>query len=441
MTLSSLPVSSDLKPIAASHRAELIFWLACLLLSAPLLFAERFSGAVVAALALAALILFAWRGLQTRTLLPPTPVNAANLVLLLALPIGWWASTDHATSLPVIARALAGFITFYGFANLAGSRWMRWLPWLWLILAGVLGVMLLFSVQWATTKLPFLPSGLYTLLPTLRMPWQPEGFHPNVVGAAIGWLFLLSLALAVWANQPDQRWLRRCAALVTLFLALVLLLSQSRGAWLGVLMALVLIPALRFPRWRKGLLVVLAVAVLVITLVGPMQAARLILPDATARETGINTLPGRIELWQRGLIMLRDFGLAGIGPGQFEPLARVLYPPFYIGLQSNFHHVHNLYLQTALDFGVLALIALLALLLGSGISLATALMPWPSPTMQATGLPALAVGIFGSLIAFSVHGLLDAPQVAAPNYWLIFALLGTAAAIIVHLRRAAAAQG
>ena len=402
-----------------------------MLAAAPMVFAGQMPRGLLVLATLAALAAFVWRGLYTRTLLPRSAVNWANVALLLALPIGWWASTDHAASAAVIYKTLAGFVTFYGFANLAGTRWPSRLPALWLVFSVALGMVMLLTVRWATAKLSFLPAGLYSLLPSTRLPWQPEGFHPNVAGSTLSWLLLPTLALALWG---DGRRLRRAAALVAAFLAFVVLLSQSRGAWMGLLFAAAAVPALRWPRWRRVFLIALALGLVAALLLGPARVAHVVLPDSAAGETSVNTLPGRLELWQRALAMLHDSGMTGVGPGQFESVARVLYPPFYIGMQAPFYHAHNLYLQTALDFGLLGLVAFVALLVGMAASLVAALAAWPRLVGQDRSLAALAAGIFGSLLALAAHGLLDTPQAPAPSYWLIFALLGSAAAIVQHLR-------
>ncbi len=117
----------------------------------------------------------------------------------------------------------------------------------------------------------------------------------------------------------------------------------------------------------------------------------------------------------------------------------VLYPPFFTGLLGGFQHAHNLYLQMAVDFGVPGLVALVALLLGMGASIVAATRRWPSHAPAGPPLAALAVGVFGSLLALAVHGMVDAPHVAPRGYALVFALLGVAAALSGHLLASPAA--
>ncbi|HRI57200.1 MAG TPA: hypothetical protein PK170_08905, partial [Anaerolineae bacterium] len=129
-TLPPEPVAAPAAPDrGSSDSLALAFLVACGLLAAPLLFAARLPQGLLAIIALALLAVFVVRGLLTRSLLPRTAVDWPNLLLLLLLPVGLWASTDRATSWPVIYKVVAGFAIFYGLAGLAGARWMRALPW------------------------------------------------------------------------------------------------------------------------------------------------------------------------------------------------------------------------------------------------------------------------------------------------------------------------
>ena len=432
MTQSDFPttVQPEAAPAAPgatrSDQIALAFLLACGLLAAPLLFAARLPQSVLIVAIAALLAVFIARGLLTRSLLPHTAVDWPNILLLLALPAGLWASTDTAVSWPVIAKTVAGFAIFYGVAGLAGTHWTRLLPWLVLAASAGLALVVLLGTNWTTAKLPFLPDALYQALPRLPLPWRPEGIHPNLAGGAMAWLLLPAVALAAWSRNRRMQGLAGVAAVL---LALALLLSQSRGAWLGAAAGLLAMPALRYRRGWIAPAMALVVGAVVALALGPGQIMQAILPPSVAEEVTINTLPGRLELWTRALAMLHDFGVAGAGPGQFEQLVMVLYPPFFTGLLGGFQHAHNLFLQMAVDFGMPGLIALIALLLGMGASIVAATRRWPGQTSASLPLAALAVGVFGSLLALAVHGMVDAPHVAPRGYALIFALFGVAAAL------------
>lgn len=423
---------SDFPPsgVDRSDLLALAFLAGCVLLTVPLVFAARLPRALLTIVLLALAALFIARAVMTRSVLPRTAVDWPNILLLLLLPVGLWASTDRAVSWPVIYKVVAGFVVFYGLAGLAGSRWTRALPSLVLVASAALALVVLLGTNWTTAKLPYLPDALYQVLPTLRLPWRPEGIHPNLSGGAMAWLLLPAVALAAWSQK---RRLQVLAGVTALLLALALLFSQSRGAWLGAASALLVMPALRYRRWWVVLIIGLAVAVAAALVIGPDRLQSLFFPVTTAEESTVNTLPGRLELWNRALYVLRDTGLAGVGPGQFEQVVLVLYPPFFTGLLGGFQHAHNLYLQAAVDFGIGGLVALVALLLGVGASSIAAARRWPTVAAVDAPLAALAAGIFGSLWVYAIHGLVDALQVAPRGYVLIFALFGAAAAVSSQL--------
>lgn len=409
-----------------SDRLALAFLSACCVLAVPLLFAVNLPQGLLTIAVAALLAAFVIRGLLTRSWLPHTAVDWPNVLLLLLLPLGLWASTDQSVSWPVIYKVIAGFALFYGLAGLAGSRWTRALPWLLLLASLGLAAVVLLGTNWATAKLAWLPDTLYDLLPTLRLPWRTQGIHPNLSGGAMAWLLLPAIALLLWSGDRRMQGLAAATALLT---ALALLLSQSRGAWLGVALALLVMPLLRYRRWWIVVLAAAALAAVAALALGPDGLQNLLFPQPAGEEIGatINTLPSRLDLWLRTLTMLQDFGLAGAGPGQFEQMVMVLYPPFFTGLLGGFQHAHNLYLQAAVDFGVLGLVALVALILGSGASMVAATRP-KSTHLADRPLTALVIGLFGSLLAFAVHGMVDAVLVAPRGYALLFALLGLAAA-------------
>lgn len=432
---SALPATPS-NDTGRTDQLALAFLVACSALALPLLFAANLPRALLVIVVLALALVFIARGLTTRSLLPRTAVDWPNILLLLLIPVGLWASTDLSASWPVVYKVIAGFAIFYGLAGLAGSRWVRPLPWLVLAASTGLAVLVLLATNWATAKLPFVSSAVYDLLPTLRLPWRAEGIHPNLAGGAMVWLFLPAVAMAAWSR--DRR-VQGVAAIVALLLAVALLLSQSRGAWLGAAVALLVMPLLRYRRWWIVVAGALAVAAVSGLALGPDRLQDLLFPASLSDEAAVNTLPGRLELWLRAVVMLRDFGLAGAGPGQFEQLVMVLYPPFFTGLLGGFQHAHNLYLQAALDFGILGLVGLIALLLGTAASIVAASRGWADFAPSDRPLAALAVGIFGSLVALSVHGLVEAPMVAPRGYVLVFALLGIAAAVCSQLLKTARA--
>jgi putative inorganic carbon (HCO3(-)) transporter len=219
---------------------------------------------------------------------------------------------------------------------------------------------------------------------------------------------------------------------VTLLLGFVLLLSQSRGAWVAVAGGLAIMPWLRYRRWWGAVLGVLVVAIVLAVLLGPLRFESILFSANTGDEISVNTLPGRVEIWTRAIALLRDFGLTGGGAGNFEQVLLTLYPPFFTGVMGGFGHAHNVYLQTAVDFGVPGLVTFLAFLLGLGASLVAA-TGMSKPASTESGIVSLAIGLFGSVLVVAIHGLVDAPLATPRVYALVFIAFGVAAAASSHL--------
>lgn len=145
--------------------------------------------------------------------------------------------------------------------------------------------------------------------------------------------------------------------------------------------------------------------------------------------TNFNTLPGRAGSGGCGRWpYCTTLGWPGVGPGQFEPLVMVLYPPFFTGLLGAFNTrtisiCRRPSISASQDWWPSspcwwAVEPAWRWLFGRGASRSAANQP----------LTALTIGLFGSLLALAVHGLVDAPLVAPRGYALAFALLGMAAA-------------
>jgi putative inorganic carbon (HCO3(-)) transporter len=430
----AMPVSTSTQPpVAKQDQIALGFLIACVALGAPLIFADRLPHAIVIALFVTLALTFGVRAWMMRSLLPCTAVDWLMLLAIVLLPIGLWASVDLSMSWPAIAKVVAGFAFFYGLAGLAGTRWMRFVPWMVLVLAAGLAMLVLLTTRWTPAKIPVLPEFVYGLLPALRLPLDVNGIHPNLAGHMMALLLLPAIALALWAPGRRVRW---TAGAISVLLGLVLLLSQSRGAWIAAAGALAIMPWLRYRRWWTVVLALAVIAAILAVWQGPVVLERLLFPIAAGDEVSVNTLPGRLEIWSRAILLLRDFGLTGGGAGNFEQVVMTLYPPFFTSIMGGFGHAHNVYLQMAVDFGLPGLIVFVAFLIGMAASLVVS-------TRLGKALPAegsaasLAIGLFGSLLVVVIHGLVDAPLATPRVYVVVFVLFGMAAAASSHLIRAA----
>jgi O-antigen ligase len=172
-------------------------------------------------------------------------------------------------------------------------------------------------------------------------------------------LFVAGLAVAAaWMGVSRRSWPGRstsialCAASVPLC-AWALLISRTRSAWLGAILGLAALAALRAPR----ALLALPAGIAVVMLLRPPQVMdRLTLSDASSRD--------RYYMWHAGLDMLRDSPVFGQGPG----MVLAAYPRYRWPEAPNPQapHLHDNVIQIAAERGVPCLVFwlwLMALLL------------------------------------------------------------------------------
>jgi len=251
--------------------------------------------------------------------------------------------------------------------------------------------------------------------------------NPNLLGGFL--LAVLPLAVAaLWRWRPPLQRLFAASSLVLGLIALVL--TYSRGAWMGMvaslgLMALLL--ALRQtrgwpPLWRRLfplLLVVLGSAALVVmvTQVEPLRVR--VLSLVAGREDSSNNF--RINVWLAALKMVEARPWLGIGPG--NTAFNLIYPLFQ---QPKFNALsaYSIPLEIAVEAGIPGLIVLLGLVISA---VRTGLRQIRGEGAQV--LPALAA--LAMVAGLGVQGLTDTiffrPEVQLIG-WFALATLSAAQA-------------
>ncbi|MEJ2305377.1 MAG: O-antigen ligase family protein, partial [Anaerolineales bacterium] len=336
------------------------------------------------------------------------------LLLLMAL-VGWGISVNPWTSWTRFWGLIAGLVTFYAVANHLASSGRSWQ-----VVAGVAGLTLaiaafcLVGVDWRNPRL-LDPWGLYPRLPILigGLPHSGVGaarglVNPRWIGMAMGLLLPVSLPTLVFGRDRLLRWLAAAAVLAGL---LALALSQSIQGLAGLLAGVFFLLLWR-SRWYAllvplGLLLLLAV----VLVLGPGNLAASLLTLNTWLGKGAVL---RIDMQSRALAMLADMPYTGIGLNVFPFIQSHFYPGYLIGPEPT---AHDLYFQTALDFGLPGLFAFLWLVGGWGYSV------WRNYRAAADpGYRLLLVGLAAGVLAYLAHGFFDALMLgskAGPPFWAI----------------------
>ena len=353
-----------------------------------------------------------------------TQHSAAGVALILFIAsafVGIWATYDSSLSWPILLTLLASISLFFAIASFAISP--RWVVWGLVVMAGLLA--LYFVTQYAHLNYrdevgPLARLGRMTgsLTPNLVF-FTP---HPNAVAGFLEGTFLLSLLLTARV-QGSSRWLWGA---ITASIAYGLLISGSRGAWLGLVIAIGIWALLSF-RNQTLQLAMTGFGFIVGILGGVYAVARLASPGqhlpilSSAFETGRT----RFILYQNSLKLLKDYPFTGIGLG--DTFAMV-YSRYQLLIHVPFlYYAHNLFLSVGLGQGLLGLLALIWLLF--------AFYRFVIRVERTDSLDTRLLSLFraawlGTTVTL-VHGLLDSPQFSR-DFWtmpVLFALVGLAVAM------------
>lgn len=200
--------------------------------------------------------------------------------------------------------------------------------------------------RWGYQSAAWVDSDMFSGI-EFRVPSTLE--NPNMLGQ----YFLLAIPLGGAKLLSSREWGARIFYLCCCGLMCVcMLLTFSRGAWLGLLFAGAVFFVFLNPR-----LMLLAPFALI--------ALYFVLPETViTRFTSIGDLSDdstsyRLYIWLGTLAMLKDYWLCGIGPG--EDAFNMVYPAYsYNAITAP--HSHNLFLQIVCDAGITALVVFILLL-------------------------------------------------------------------------------
>ncbi|MEX1316003.1 MAG: IctB family putative bicarbonate transporter [Synechococcaceae cyanobacterium] len=251
--------------------------------------------------------------------------------------------------------------------------------------------------------------------------------NPNLLAGYLLPILPLALVAALRWRQPA----RRLFALAALVLGIAtLVLTYSRGAWMGLVASAAVIALLLAvrqtrgwpPLWRRlvPLLVLVGGAALLAVLVFQVEALRVrVLSLLAGRGDSSNNF--RINVWLAALDMIQARPWLGIGPG--NDAFNLIYP-LYQQPRFNALSAYSIPLELAVEAGIPGLLAGIGLVLAS---LRQALAVWRGSGPFA--LPAMAV--LAVIAGLGVQGLTDTiffrPEVQLTG-WFCLATLAAAKA-------------
>lgn len=237
---------------------------------------------------------------------------------------------------------------------------------------------------WATESVP----RLIGLLPS-----------STAMGVYVGAALATTLAF-VFSDDPD----RHAAFMLAIPLSLAVFLTFTRGAWLGVSIALVAILLIQ-RRWKimLGLVSVAGVGLISVALIRPTLLARVF-------RLGEGTGTARREIWASAINAIRDSPFFGLGLDQFSHVdaARYGIPQLRFLTLS---HPHNLILDVWTQLGLLGMIVMLTWLI------VTFTRTWRNRQSV------IALAMFALMLDLLIHGMLDQTMLGGDMIWLWWMLL------------------
>lgn len=259
------------------------------------------------------------------------------------------------------------------------------------------------SISWVdVSQFPELRTRVYSTLE-----------NPNVLAEYL--VLVLPLAIALWwiAKRYSQRVIITGIAGI-LFLCLIL--TFSRGAWIGMAFAAFVFAVLKVPGLAAFLVLLGIMSPALLPFLPPVVANRI--ASIGSLEDSSNAY--RISIWIATLRIIRDYWFTGIGLGLMA-FTKVYRDYMIAGTYAL--HSHNLFLQLALEMGIFGIIAFMWLV-ASGYSRGLVSV---KKTHDSTFLLA---GVLAALSGHLLHGLFEyiwySPKVIL-TFWMTFGMISALA--------------
>jgi len=354
-----------------------------------------------------------------------TTIDIPLVILILMALVGLFISVEPVLSAPRFWSLLLGVGVFYAFANTLKAEKQVLLS-VYLLGLVTLGVALLsvLGTDWHSVRMLSIP-WLYDRLPNLVRGLPGSGisntgdlFNPRWVGNTMAFLVPPFLALLLFAHH---RKLRIFSALVVVVGLLMLLISQSLPGMVGLVAGVFLILLWRWRWFWIALPLGVLGLVLGVVALGPLRVASYLL--SVENPVGI-AIALRLDIYSRALAMIRDLPYTGIGLNNFPVIQTNFYPGFLLGPEP---HAHNLYLHTALDFGLVGLFALLWLVFAWAFSVRRNYLASSNWDYQV-----LLVGLAAGVLSYFAHGLVDGLMLGAKPLVALWMMLAMGAAVPVE---------
>ncbi|HCG56534.1 O-antigen ligase family protein [Brevibacterium sp.] len=251
---------------------------------------------------------------------------------------------------------------------------------------------------------------------------------PNQLGTFSAVLLMIAWAQALVArNWP----IRILAILCAVLSAVNLVVSFSRGAWLGAFAGALLLMVLTVKYYRKWTLRIVALATVVgipaFLIAAPPESSLVTGRLLSIFEPGSNPNDNRPFIYREAYRQIQEHPVLGQGPGSFSPTSLLAERT---GMAVDAVHAHNLFLQVAAEAGVVA--AALLVMFAAVLAQQTWKMWTEVPRYEA----AMGMGLVSALLSVLVQGMVDYTLGNPILYFLVWIVLGALFAVTKRARDA-----
>ena len=179
--------------------------------------------------------------------------------------------------------------------------------------------------------------------------------HPNALG---GFLALAIPPMVALAASETAWWKRLSGYLLIIGAMAGLVFTYSRGAWLGTGVGLLIL----LPVLKRGFWLILGAVLLGPVLVGMVTSSDAVLArlESIAAAGSDPALMNRVEIWGMAFRLVAEHPLLGVGLGNFQAAyGRLMVPdlPLLTYPLELPEHAHNLFLNLAVEVGLVGVSA------------------------------------------------------------------------------------
>jgi O-antigen ligase len=209
--------------------------------------------------------------------------------------------------------------------------------------------------------------------------------NPNVLGEFL--LLALPVSVVFMLKDAWNKASKYIYACVFLLLFLCLILTQSRGCWIGFMISLVLFVTFYEGKWWGFL----PLAILILPLIVPDTIVDRIMSVGNMDDSSTSY---RVYIWLATLNMLKTYWVGGIGMG--EAAFNEVYP-FYSYNAIIAPHSHNTFLQLTVEAGIGALLLFIVMQIVFAQKMQSVYKLDDKKSLNSTAALALGCGVIGFL--------------------------------------------